>query len=160
MIWCRSVSMSSYTMYTSLNLSLLVGIIMSMMAMMFSWRRCLSSLISSKVRLASVRFSNAFPGQVNVCVSVSFESFGLRDASVNLVLRPSPSSVPLRSGRTDFLDGHFLLVFKLRGAHHPVRALADGLDGRVGLVNLEVCPPQLCTHNHEFVCARDCMSGR
>lgn len=59
MIWCRSVSMSSYTRYTSLNLSLDGGRRMSLTAMMFSCRRCRSSLISRSVRRASVRFSNA-----------------------------------------------------------------------------------------------------
>mmetsp|Transcript_36652 Transcript_36652/g.90504 ORF Transcript_36652/g.90504 Transcript_36652/m.90504 type:complete len:280 (-) Transcript_36652:472-1311(-) len=59
MIWCRSVSMSSYMTYTSLKFCTLAGAVTSTMRMTFSWCRCRSSLISRSVRLASMAFSNA-----------------------------------------------------------------------------------------------------
>jgi hypothetical protein len=59
MIWCKSVSISSYTTYTSLNMALFVGGIMSLICTMFSWNRCRTSLISRSVRLASITFSKA-----------------------------------------------------------------------------------------------------
>mmetsp|Transcript_11809 Transcript_11809/g.41039 ORF Transcript_11809/g.41039 Transcript_11809/m.41039 type:complete len:223 (+) Transcript_11809:537-1205(+) len=62
MIWCRSVSMSSYTTYTSLNDSCgACGFMMSLIWITFSWRRWRRSLISRRVRLASMAFSNALP---------------------------------------------------------------------------------------------------
>lgn len=59
MIWWRSVSMSSYTRYKSLKLSLWIGIMTSFNEITFSCRRCLRSFISRRVLSASTRFSKA-----------------------------------------------------------------------------------------------------
>jgi hypothetical protein len=59
MIWCRSVSISSYTTYTSLKLWREEGLRMSLIWMTFSCFKCRSSFISRRVRLASMLLSKA-----------------------------------------------------------------------------------------------------
>jgi len=56
-IWCRSVSMSSETKYTSLKLLLCTGIIISFRAITFSCLKCRRSISSRSVLSASTRLS-------------------------------------------------------------------------------------------------------
>mmetsp|Transcript_49420 Transcript_49420/g.94458 ORF Transcript_49420/g.94458 Transcript_49420/m.94458 type:complete len:245 (+) Transcript_49420:169-903(+) len=86
MIWCRSVSISSYTMYTSWKVSRWRGRMTSRRPMTFSCWRWRSSLISRSTRRASTTFSNAPP----IFLMATFSWFSSLQAEHTMPYAPLP----------------------------------------------------------------------
>ena len=122
MTWCRSVSISSYTRYASLKKPTPGGFITSCAV---HSRKRLSRKPPSRVR--RVRRRARLDGDDVLVLQVAQQQdLAQRALGVHGVVKNA----------ADALDGNLLAVRIVRGAHHAVGALADGLQRRVLGVHL------------------------
>jgi hypothetical protein len=126
MIWCKSVSMSSETMYTSSNLSTDAG-------------RKMSCACAPQAHSPARAAGGGARGRSSRAACLDADHILVVEVAEDLDLAQRALRVgQVVEGLVDLFYGHLLTSEVVKGrADHAVRAVADGLDERVARVHVE-----------------------